>query len=221
MQTLGYIVIAVGVLWFYLVVLRESPGWFLACLLFPPAWFLFWIQHLRLVKGPTVTWIAGAVLIVAGGYTPAVRDGRFRGTWTGTTEEGQVIAFQVASDAPSNLFPLVLGERGISESAYDISASVQFDSSCPLGHVFFSSRQSALSSAHIFENPGSSYFFRVLNMQTPGAVASIEGEFTSPDTASGTIRVVDYRADLQERFDHPCPFETTVGWTATKVQPGQ
>ena len=57
---------------------------------------------------------------------------------------------------------------------------------------------------HIFENPGSRYYFGVLNMSTSNVKASIDGEFTAPNTASGTIRVVDYRRDLQERMNHTC-----------------
>ena len=220
MQTLGFILITLGVIWFYLVVLRESLGWFLACLLFPPAWFLFWIGHLDRVKGPTWTSILGIVLIILGNISiPTVREGRYAGSWVGVTDQGEAITFQVASDSPFGFFPFVVGEFGISEAAYNISTAVQFDSSCPLGRVSLSSTQSLISRGHIFGDPGSTYYFRVLNMRTADATASISGEFTSPITVSGTIDIVDYRRDLQARFDHPCPFRSTIGWTATKVPP--
>ena len=218
LQTLGYILISVGVIWFYIIVMREGLGWFLACLFFPPAPFLFWIQHLDRVKGPTWTWILGIALILLGNISiPAVREGRYAGSWAGVTDQGEAIGFQVASDSPSSLFPFVFGERGISEAAYNISTVVQFDSSCPLGRVSLSSAQSLISKGHIFGDPGSTYNFRVLNMRTADATASISGEFTSPTTASGTINIVDFRTDLQDRLDHPCPFSMDIGWTATKV----
>jgi hypothetical protein len=219
MQTLGFILITIGTVWFYVVVMSQSIGWFLACLFFPPAPFLFWLQHEEKVRWPALTWIVGLLLVIVGGYTPLVRDGRFRGSWTGVTDQGEAITFQVASDTPFGFFPLLFGERGISESAYNISTAVQFDPTCPIGRVSLSSTQSRISNGHIFGYPGPNYYFRVLNMQTPNTTASISGEFTSSITAAGAIRVVDYRRDLQDRLDHPCPFSMEIGWTATKVSP--
>lgn len=92
------------------------------------------------MHGPNLICVPGLLLIIVGNVSIlAVRDSRFMGSWTGVTDQREVITFQVASDTRFGFFPLLFGERGITESAIYISVPAQFDTSCLPGRVSFSS----------------------------------------------------------------------------------
>jgi hypothetical protein len=126
---------------------------------------------------------------------PVPDPGIFRGVWQGRTDQGGVISFQVV---PTNL----------GESVINLSVSFQFDASCPIGQVSFSS----LDDSHIW-SPGDS--FRFLGLTQSNASASVEGAFTSRAVASGNLQVVDTR-DPGARLNSQCPFQSVVGWRAEK-----
>jgi hypothetical protein len=127
--------------------------------------------------------------------TPVPPTGSPVGSWAGSTDQGEPITFYVEPDP-------------FSYAAVNLSVSFQFEPSCPIGKVVFSS----LDAAHISGPPGQS--FRFLGLKEPQATASLEAGI-SGTTASGTLTVYDTRSP-EERSANNCAFSTTIEWTATK-----
>jgi hypothetical protein len=117
------------------------------------------------------------------------------GSWSGTTDQGEAITFQVEPDP-------------VGFAVVNLSVSFQFESSCPIGKVTFTS----LNAAHIFDPPGASFTF--IGLEEPGAAAFLQGGI-SGTTASGILRVNDTRSP-EERSKRNCAFNTTVKWSAKK-----
>jgi len=127
--------------------------------------------------------------------TPKKQTGRFEGTWVGKTEQGYDISFQVVP-SPNG------------ESVINLLVSFNFENSCPIGRITFSS----LQDAYIWEPANS---FKLLSLTERSATASVKGAFTSHLTASGKLEVVDTR-NPSERLNSPCSFNNVVSWSASK-----
>ena len=126
---------------------------------------------------------------------PIPETGTFNGAWVGTTEQGSTISFQVVPSSNG-------------ESVVNFSTSFNFEASCPIGRVTFSS----LDDAHIWE-PANSFRFNGLTERN--AFASVEAAFKSNRIASGKLQVVDNR-EPRESLDSPCSFINVISWSARR-----
>jgi hypothetical protein len=127
--------------------------------------------------------------------TPKKQTGKFEGTWVGKTEQGYDISFQVVPSSNG-------------ESVINLLVSFNFENSCPIGRITFSS----LQDAYIWEPANS---FKFLSLTERSATAFVKGAFTSHLTASGKLEVVDTR-DPSEKSNSPCSFNNVVSWSASK-----
>jgi hypothetical protein len=146
-------------------------------------------------RRPTATTIPVAPANTATPVPPPPPVDPLLGSWSGTTDQGEKITFEVEPDA-------------VGFAAVNLSAPFQFEPSCPIGRVTFTS----LNAAHIFGPPGLSFSF--LGLTEPQSRASLQGGI-SGSTASGSLTVTDTRSP-EERSARNCAFSTTIKWTATK-----
>lgn len=64
--SIGMIAIAVGSIWFYIEAFKESPLWFLACLIFPFAGIFFLFKYADRVFIPTGLIFIGVFFSIIG-----------------------------------------------------------------------------------------------------------------------------------------------------------
>ena len=63
---IGFITVLIGTIWFYIETLKESVGWFFACLVFPIASFAFLVSHPERAFNPTALNLFGIIFLMLG-----------------------------------------------------------------------------------------------------------------------------------------------------------